>query len=52
MESEKKIQWKDTLNLPKTNFPMKARLSIKEPELLKFWEEIDIYSKIIIVKLP
>jgi len=47
MESEKKIKWKDTLNLPKTSFPMKAQLSRKEPELLKFWEEIDIYSKIL-----
>ena len=47
MESEKKIKWKDTLNLPKTNFPMKAHLSRKEPETLKFWEEMDIYKKII-----
>ncbi len=47
MESEKKIKWKDTLNLPRTSFPMKAQLSRKEPELLKFWEEIDIYSKVL-----
>lgn len=47
MESEKKIKWKDTLNLPKTDFPMKAQLSRKEPELLKFWEEADIYGKIL-----
>ena len=39
MESEKKFKWKDTLNLPKTSFPMKAQLSRKEPELLKFWEK-------------
>jgi len=47
MESEKKFKWKDTLNLPKTDFPMKAQLSRKEPEILKFWEDLDIYNKII-----
>jgi len=47
MESENKIKWKDTLNLPRTNFPMKAQLSMKEPTILKFWDELDIYNKII-----
>ena len=36
--SEKKMDWKDTLNLPRTDFPMKAQLSQKEPETLKKWE--------------
>ncbi|MDO9527938.1 MAG: isoleucine--tRNA ligase [Syntrophales bacterium] len=40
------MNYKDTLNLPKTDFHMKANLSQKEPEILKFWEEIDIYKKI------
>ena len=40
------MNYKDTLNLPKTDFKMKANLSQKEPEILKFWEEIDIYKKI------
>jgi isoleucyl-tRNA synthetase len=40
------MNYKDTLNLPKTDFKMKANLSQREPEILKFWEEIDIYSKI------
>ena len=35
---------KDTLNLPKTKFPMKANLAQKEPEILKFWEEINLYD--------
>ena len=35
-----------TLNLPKTAFPMKANLPVKEVQLLKKWEEIDIYKKI------
>lgn len=40
------IDYKDTLNLPNTDFPMKANLGQKEPEMLKFWEERDIYHKI------
>ncbi len=40
------MNYKDTLNLPKTDFPMKADLPRKEPELLKFWEEKDIYGHI------
>ena len=38
--------YKDTLNLPKTAFPMKADLARREPETLAFWEELDIYRKI------
>ncbi len=38
--------YKDTLNLPKTSFPMKANLSKKEVDLLEFWRENDIYQKI------
>lgn len=38
--------YKDTLNLPKTNFPMKASLVQKEPQQLNKWEEIRIYKKI------
>ncbi|RMG03080.1 MAG: isoleucine--tRNA ligase [Nitrospirae bacterium] len=39
--------YKDTLNLPKTAFPMKANLTQREPEFLKLWEERDIYKKMI-----
>lgn len=35
-----------TLNLPKTDFPMRANLPERELEFLKFWEENDIYSKV------
>lgn len=38
--------YKDTLNLPKTDFPMKANLAEREPELLKKWEQIHLYKKI------
>jgi len=37
---------KNTLNLPKTGFSMKANLPQREPEMLKHWEKIDIYGKI------
>ncbi|BBD07749.1 isoleucine--tRNA ligase [Desulfovibrio ferrophilus] len=36
--------YKKTLHLPGTSFPMKANLVQREPEMLKFWEEIDAYS--------
>ena len=34
-----------TLNLPKTDFPMRAGLPKREPEMLKRWEELDIYNE-------
>jgi len=39
------VDYKNTLNLPQTDFPMKANLSQKEPEILKSWEEKRIYEK-------
>ena len=38
--------YKNTLNLPKTAFPMKAKLPQREPEVLKRWEEDGLYQKI------
>lgn len=38
--------YKDTLNLPKTAFPMKANLAHREPEMLKHWQENDLYAQI------
>ena len=38
--------YKDTLNLPKTSFPMKASLNQREPQTLKHWEKIGLYEKI------
>ncbi|PKN52110.1 MAG: isoleucine--tRNA ligase [Deltaproteobacteria bacterium HGW-Deltaproteobacteria-13] len=40
------MDYKSTLNLPQTDFPMKANLAQREPEMLKKWEEIGIYKKI------
>lgn len=38
--------YKETLNLPQTTFPMKANLVDKEPSILKFWQENRIYEKL------
>src|SRR5205809_710836 len=38
--------YKDTLNLPHTDFPMKANLAQREPELLRTWEETRLYQQI------
>ena len=38
--------YKDTLNLPKTAFPMKANLAGREPEMLKYWDDIDLYASL------
>ncbi len=40
------MDYKNTLNLPQTDFPMKANLAQREPEMLKKWEETGIYKKI------
>jgi isoleucyl-tRNA synthetase len=40
------IDYKASVRLPKTDFPMKAGLAKKEPELLDFWEKIDLFSKL------
>ncbi|MFL6544582.1 MAG: isoleucine--tRNA ligase, partial [Candidatus Udaeobacter sp.] len=38
--------YKDTLNLPRTEFPMKANLAAREPEMLKVWEDSGLYQQI------
>lgn len=38
--------YKNTLNLPKTDFPMKASLAQREPETLAFWERINLYGRL------
>src|SRR4051812_5133686 len=39
-------EWKDTVNLPRTDFPMKANLPTSEPQTLARWAAIDLYGKI------
>ena len=38
--------WKDTLNLPRTDFPMKANLQSAEPQALARWQEMKLYERI------
>jgi isoleucyl-tRNA synthetase len=44
--SEQKNEYGQTLNLPVTDFPMRGGLPTAEPNMQKWWEEIDIYSKV------
>src|SRR5215467_3397625 len=39
-------EWKDTVNLPRTDFPMKANLPTSETETLARWQAMDLYGKI------
>ena len=38
--------YKDTVHLPKTDFPMKADLVIREPQRLEKWEKSGLYQRI------
>ena len=38
--------YKDTLNLPYTDFPMKANLAQREPAMLENWQKLDLYKRI------
>jgi len=40
------MDYKQTINLPKTDFPMKADLARREPDILKRWEENRTYQKL------
>lgn len=47
MSNETKVELKDTLNLPQTTLAMRANAAVRELEIQKFWEEHDIYNKIV-----
>jgi len=40
------MNYKDTLNLPRTDFSMKANLSVLEPKIISAWQDSNIYQKI------
>lgn len=40
------MEYKETLNLPKTEFPMRANLAKREPVMLEYWNRSDIYGKL------
>ena len=39
-------QYKDTINLPQTDFAMKAGLPNREPQILKKWDELNVYHRL------
>ena len=41
------MDWKETLKLPQTSFPMKANLAEREPSFIEFWEKNRIYEKML-----
>ena len=40
------MEYKDTLLMPKTEFPMRGNLPKREPKMQSAWEEMDIYQKV------
>ena len=40
------MNYKDTVFLPRTDFPMRAGLPKKEPEILQSWQQVDLYCKL------
>ena len=41
------MEYKKTLNMPKSGFPMRAGLPKREPEMLRYWEELDLYNELL-----
>ena len=41
------MEYKQTLNMPKSGFPMRAGLPMREPDMLKHWQEIDLYNELL-----
>ena len=41
------MDYKSTLNLPKTDFPMQGKLPEREPERLRRWQELDLYQHLL-----
>ena len=41
------MDYNKTINLPKTEFPMRGGLPKREPEMLKNWQELDLYNELL-----
>ena len=41
------MEYKKTLNMPKSGFPMRAGLPKREPEMLKRWQDMDLYNELL-----
>ncbi len=46
-KKEVEMDYRQTLNLPRTDFPMKGDLPKREPEMQAWWDELDIYNKML-----
>ena len=46
MADDKKPDWKSTLNLPDTPFPMRGNLAKREPGWVREWQQKDVYGAI------
>ncbi|HEY5791424.1 MAG TPA: isoleucine--tRNA ligase, partial [Gammaproteobacteria bacterium] len=42
--------YKDTLNLPRTDFPMRGNLPQREPEMLRRWQQLDLFKRMLEVQ--
>ena len=45
MSDQNKMDYKNTINLPKTPFSMKANLANRESGMVKSWEEAELYAR-------
>jgi len=41
------MDYRETLNLPQTEFPMRANLPVREPEILEFWKAVDLNKQVL-----
>ena len=46
MTDPKARDYSETLFLPKTDFPMRAGLPQKEPQILERWQKLDLYTSL------
>ncbi len=44
--TDAKLNYKDTIFLPQTDFPMKAGLAVAEPKWLDLWKSLDLYNRL------
>lgn len=42
-QSQDQVSFKDTLNLPRTDFPIRPNAAIDDPKMIEYWEKIDLY---------
>ncbi len=41
------MEYKQTLNMNKSGFPMRGGLPMREPDMLKNWQELDLYNELL-----